>query len=94
MMNKKLLYHIIEPYKCPICKEDLLFFTTKFNDKIIDYKRLLDNGNTLDETKHYLEKRNIRHFRCIHCDREFIIDWTEGWPIPITNKDKLKIFGV
>ncbi len=89
----KILYNLIQPYKCPICNEDLLFFTSKHN-KIIDYKRFLDNGNTLAEMKGYLEKRDIRHFKCIKCDKEFIIDWSEGWPVPVTDIDKLKAFGV
>ena len=92
-MTNKILYHLIHPYRCPICNEDLLFFTTKTN-KIIDYKHILSNANTLSDTITFLGSRNIKHFKCIKCNKEFIIDWSKGWPEPLTDREALKKFGV
>ncbi len=87
------LYHLITPYKCPQCHQDMLFFTTK-NDRIIDYKKFIDSGKSLDETKEYLAINNIRFLKCIYCDRSYIIDWTNRWPVPLIDVKKLKAFGV
>lgn len=89
----ELMYHLIQPYKCPACNQEMLFFTTKDN-KVIDYKRFISNANTLDETIKYLGKRDIRFIKCIQCGKTYIIDWTDGWPKPLTERKKLKEFGV
>ena len=58
-MEIKTLYKLITPYRCKICGQDMLFFTTP-SGTIIDYKEFLNRGNTLSEMKTYLEKRNIK----------------------------------
>ena len=87
------LYHLITPYRCPKCGQDMLFFTTK-DGRIIDYKKFLDSAKSLDELKDYLERRNIKFIKCLGCDKSYITDWTNGWPEPLTDIIKLKRFGV
>lgn len=91
-MNR-LLYKRINPYRCKICGQEMLFFETKYN-KLIDYKRFLDNANALDEMKQKIEKRGIKYIRCICCGKSFIIDWSNGWPEQLTDKEVMKNFGL
>lgn len=92
-MENKILYKLITPYKCKICGQDMLFFTTP-SGTIIDYKEFLNRGNTLSEMKTYLEKRNIKYIKCICCDKLFIIDWSNGWPEQVTDIRILRDFGI
>lgn len=82
---------ILAPYTCKNCGQDMLFFTTS-NNTLIDYKRLLSVGG-IYELKHYLESRSIRGIKCLICNKEYVIDWTKGYPEPLLDKDVLKQFG-
>lgn len=93
MESLKPMYEIIKPYKCPKCNEDMLFFETKHNT-IIDYKSILSLAKTASECKQYLEKRDIKHFKCIYCGGIFLIDWTKNWPYPLTDINVIKQFGI
>ena len=90
---KQQMYELISPYKCKICGQDMLFFTTTGNT-IIDYKEFFNRGNTLSEMKSYLGKRNIRFLKCICCDRLFIIDWTNDWPEQVIDRSVLSKFAI
>lgn len=92
-MEKNLLYRRINPYKCKVCGQEMLFFETK-HKTLIDYKPFLDNAFTLSEMKHAIETRKIKYIRCICCGRSFIIDWTNGWPEQLTDREALKKFGL
>ena len=92
-MEKNLLYKLISPYKCKVCGQDMLFFETIYN-KLIDYKPFLDNGYSLDEMKRIIETRKIKYIRCICCGKSFIIDWTNGWPEQLIDREALKKFGL
>lgn len=87
-----IMYDIIKPYKCPNCGQDMLFFETR-NNTVIDYKAFLSLAKSISETKEFLEKRDVKHFKCVYCDSKYIIDWTTGWPTPIVDKEKLRQFG-
>ena len=92
-MEKKLLYSLIHPYRCKVCKQDMLFFTNN-KGTIFDYKEFLNQRKTLPEMKRYLEKRDIKYLKCICCDKLYIIDWSKGWPEQITDRTILEKFGV
>lgn len=87
------LYHLIKPYKCPVCNQDMLFFTTK-DGNLIDYKKFIHRADSLENMEDYIGRRNVKFIKCINCNRSFIIDWTNGWPIPLTDRNKLKEFGI
>lgn len=87
------MYHVITPYRCKLCNQDMLFFVTK-NNKLIDYKWFLNNGYTLSETKEELGKRKIKFIKCIYCGKTHIIDWTHGWPEQVTDYNVFKNFGL
>lgn len=91
-MEMKNMCNRITPYRCPKCGNDLLFFETKFN-KIIDYKGLMDKSFILPEIKEYLGTKGVKYIRCISCKESFIIDWSNGYPVPLIDKNKLKSFG-
>lgn len=91
-MNSKVLYKRIEPYKCPKCNQDSLFFSSLKGD--INYKEIFKNGNTLTDVVNYLYKFHIKFLRCKNCNNTYIIDWTKKWPLPLTDKEKIQAFGV
>ena len=92
-MKKKKMYSLISPYKCKLCGQDMLFFVTASNT-LIDYKAFILQARSLEETKMYLEKRNIRYIKCVCCDKYFIIDWSNGWPEQLLDRNILNTFGI
>lgn len=90
-MNK--LYHLIEPYICPVCKHgELQFITDKF--ALIPYRRFIENGFSVKDTKEILSIRHIKFLKCAACKKLFVIDWTHGWPVPVIDSKILRDFGV
>lgn len=89
----RLMYHKIAPYKCQVCGQEMIYFQNK-KGMVLDYRGILNQGKTLSETKEMLENHDIKFFKCIYCNRRFIIDWTEGWPKPLYDREKLRNFGV
>lgn len=84
----------LTPYKCKQCGQDMLFFTTKSN-MLIDYKGLFDRSvYGLEDITKYLENRHIRFIKCIVCNKTYVIDWTNGYPVPLLDKEEIKKFGV
>ena len=89
----KELCNIITPYKCKQCGQDMLFFVTA-NNTLIDYKALISKGYSINDIKHLLETKNIRFIKCISCNKSYIIDWTNTYPVQLLDKNSLKKFGV
>lgn len=89
----KLLYKLLTPYRCKICGEDMLFFQTARNT-LIDYKPFLDNALSIYDLRDFLESKHVKYLRCLHCNKSFIIDWSEGWPQQLIDPSKLKDFGI
>lgn len=83
----------ITPYRCGKCGEDSLFFVTSDNH-LIDYKAILDNGNSIYQLKDFLMTKKIKFIRCLACGQTHIIDWSNGYPVQLLDKDALKKFGV
>ena len=84
---------LIKPYKCPNCNKDTLFFYTS-NNTLIDYKMLFCNEKMSSyEIKKFLEYKKVRFLKCIACNKLYIIDWRDGFPIPLTDKSCLTDFG-
>lgn len=84
----------IDPYKCPICNQDMLFFTTS-NNVLIDYKGLMDRSvNGIYSIRSYLGERHIKFIKCLVCNKTSIIDWSDTYPVPLADKEELKKFGV
>lgn len=84
---------MITPYRCSVCGQDTMFFVTG-RHTIIDYRMLFYKGITSYELKNYLRSRDVKYIKCISCNKIYVIDWTKGFPIALTNKEELKTFGV
>lgn len=91
-MELKSMCNIITPYRCPNCNNDILLFTRNNSNMAIDYKKLIDNGMSLKQIKDYLYERNINILNCICCHSKFMIDWTNGYPEPLTDINILNRF--
>lgn len=91
-MENKEMCRVITPYVCPNCGNALLFFTSK-NNRVIDYKGFIDASNELGKMKNILYSHNVKTLKCIGCKHEYIIDWSNGWPVPLTDRNVLKRFG-
>ena len=84
---------IVPHFRCAKCGQDMLFFSTR-SGMLIDYKKLISNGRVLSDIKDYLENRNVRYFKCIACNKLYIIDWSNGYPVPLLDKECLAKFGM
>lgn len=91
--NKQQMYHLINPYVCPICGQEMLMFTTDRNT-IVDYKAFIKCGYSLSEMKEDLSKRKVNGIKCLRCGEREIIDWSDSWPTPLYNIKILTDFGV
>lgn len=91
MSESNLMCRVITPYICPVCGKPTLFFLNKFN-KLIDYKALIDRQTSLYGIKNYLSANNARCIKCIECNQEYIIDWSNDYPTILTDLDKLNKF--
>ncbi len=91
----KELCKIVEPYKCKDCGSDLLFFITSdgwsINYKEVFYKRL---GMSLSDIRNELVHRKVKYFKCLGCGKIHFIDWSNGFPVQLTDGECLKKFGV
>ena len=83
----------IKPYICKCCNQEMLFFCTK-NNMMLDYKMLLDKGYTIYELKKILQEKDVRCFKCITCNKTYIIDWSNGYPVPLLDHNKLESFAL
>lgn len=84
---------LITPYRCGVCNQDMLYFTTKYNT-LIDYKNLMYNKHGIAEINNYLETKQIKFIKCLVCNKTYIIDWSEKYPRPVMNKEDIKKFMV
>ena len=74
---------------CPICKAQRLELFS-FNGYPQNYREAVDSY-----LKGYLveyHRYEIRSMRCRSCNREFVIDWTMGFPVPLKNTFKTNRF--
>ena len=92
-MEYKEMCRIVYPYTCPICGNDMLFFTRTRINTVIDYKQILHNKPNNDELKEYLSDKNVEYLKCMVCKKSFIIDWSNGLARPLKYKNILKRFG-
>lgn len=90
----KEMCRIITPYRCKECGQDMVFFLTN-NNTLLDYKGLIvDQANSLYDLRRYLESKSIRFMKCLACNKTYIIDWTNEYPVQLTDKSVLNKFGV
>lgn len=83
----------ITPYVCKQCNQETLFFSTK-NNMLIDYKSLMKKGLNRYSLIKYLQDKNIKYIKCINCNKEYIIDWTDGYPTQLLDINIIKDFGI
>lgn len=80
---------LIDPFEvterfdiCPICKAQRVELIS-FNGYPQNYRDAVDaylRGYTVEYNRY-----EIRAMKCKSCNREFVIDWTIGFPIPLKN---------
>ena len=83
----------INPYRCKVCNQDMLFFMTKHNT-LIDYKALIERSEDASTLKKYLILKDVQYIKCITCNKIYLIDWSNHIPVPLTDKSHLTKFGV
>lgn len=89
-----IMCRYITPYKCKKCGGELTFFTT-LKGTLIDYKRLLRLSKDKQDFLTKLRRYHIRSIKCLQCNKEYIIDWTNrGYPEEMVDKAKLQSFGI
>ena len=64
-MELKEMCRIIHPYTCPVCGNDMLFFTRAKSNMIIDYKNLINSDIDNVEMMDYLAQKNVEYLKCI-----------------------------
>ena len=74
---------------CPICKAQRLELMS-FNNYPQNYKAAIDAY--LSGYRVEFNKYEIRSMRCRSCNREFVIDWTSGFPVPLDSTFKTNRF--
>jgi len=76
-MNNKTLCTLIKPYVCRVCRNDTLFFLTT-DDRLIDYKAMIETEcMNSDDIYKNMTDMDVILMKCIHCNREFMINWTD-----------------
>jgi predicted RNA-binding Zn-ribbon protein involved in translation (DUF1610 family) len=93
MKMPKEMCSYITPYRCSKCGEDVLFFVTS-NNHLIDYKAMIDNRKSIYQLKEYLAEKRVKFVKCLACGQTYIIDWSNGYPVQLLDKNILKQFGV
>lgn len=74
---------------CPCCKAQRIDLIS-FNGYPQNYKEAVNaylNGYSIS-----YDRYEIRSMRCKSCNREFIIDWTQGFPKPLIDSYKINRF--
>jgi hypothetical protein len=77
------------PDMCPNCKSQKVELMS-FNNYPQGYGWAVDaylSGYSVS-----FDKYEIRSMRCKSCTKEFVIDWTYGFPKPLRDTDKSNIF--
>ena len=92
-MELKEMCKIVYPYTCPVCGENMLFFTRNRSNTVMDYKQLMSDKSDIDELKDFLADKNVEYLKFMVCKKLFIIDWSNGTARPLKSKDVLKRFG-
>lgn len=67
---------------CPICKAQRVELIS-FNGYPQNYREAVDaylRGQVVEYNRY-----EIRTMKCKSCNREFVIDWTTGFPVPLKN---------
>lgn len=93
MSTLKEMCYLVYPYTCHYCGSNNLYFYTKYND-LINYKSFIDNNLTLDQIKDNLYDKNIKYLKCLSCNKISIIDWSNGYPKQLYDKNAIKKFGI
>lgn len=98
LFNKQIENHegLINPFKvherydiCPICRAQRVELFS-FNNYPQNYRDAVDaylRGYVVD-----YDKYEIRAMRCRSCNKEFVIDWTMGFPVPLKSSYKTNRF--
>lgn len=82
-----------KPYQCQKCGQETLYFVTN-NRMLISYSDLMKNAGMLPDVKNRLYNRRVKYLKCLNCNKEFIIDWRNGYPLQLLDREALKEFGV
>ena len=74
---------------CPVCKAQRVELFS-FNGYPQNYKEAV-NAHLIGYDISY-DKYEIRTMRCKSCNREFVIDWSDKFPRPLSNTYKTNSF--
>lgn len=91
-MAEKIMCKMREPYRCARCGNEMLFFVTRWGS-LIDYKRFyLKHNKTCYTFRNALARYDPQYFKCICCNKLYLIDWTTGFPVQVTKKEAVDKF--
>lgn len=90
-MEKKLTCPFVEVRSdiCPFCKSQKIELFS-FNGYPQNYKKAVEEhlrGNQVEFNKY-----EIRAMKCRSCNKEFVIDWSYGFPRPLKTTAKFNGF--
>lgn len=79
----------IRPDICPYCKAQRIEIFS-FNNYPQDYSKAVNAYFSGFDVSY--NKWEIRSMKCRSCNKEFIIDWSTGFPKPLRDIDKKNMF--
>lgn len=74
---------------CPFCKAQRIELIS-FNGYPQNYREAVDMH--LKGYNVFYDKYEIRAMKCISCKKEFTIDWSTGFPVPLRDTYKTSVF--
>lgn len=76
----KIMCEVVTPYICNKCGGKNLYFRSKNDYTIINYKSLIESGKSLHYIKNMLNKYNIDYIYCPNCGNKSLVNWNDGYP--------------
>ena len=89
----KRLYHFAAPFRCAVCNSPALFFTTR-NHTLVDYRQIIMQAYSGEEAYELIGGFKVLRLKCLHCNREWYIDWTGAWPTQLLDEARIQQFGL
>lgn len=64
---------------CPHCKKEQSLCLIDRNGNMYNYSDILDKKDysVFDADK---DKQPFSHFKCMNCGKEYVLDWSQGYP--------------
>lgn len=89
----KLMYHLMEPYRCPKCHDGCLYFITD-DEKFINYRNAFLHSDNAEEFYKLIIRFKVYEFMCLNCNNTYLIDWKSPWPLPVDAYTLYKAMGI